>query len=407
MKKLKLDKNVYKAVSRVGNVGLNYAAKAIPFPKAKTVTGPGCRKEIPRVLKELGITRLLFVTDKYLGEHVAPEIIDILVANDLHGEIYDRVCQNPTSDVVYEIRDMYIKEKCDGFLAIGGGGPIDATKAAAALIARPNATVPQLGGLFKVMKKVPPILVAPTTSGTGSETTFAAVITDSSTRHKFAIMDPALTPTDAIMDPELLVSLPPKLTATTGMDALTHAVESYICWTNKNVETDAFAEDAVALIFRYLERAYNKPDDIEAREMMMEAAYKAGWSFGRAGVGNVHAIAHTFGGMYDVPHGLANAVILPIVLEEYGDKIYNELATLALITGVKVGGTSEEKAKAFINEIYAMNERMGIPKTLPLKDEDIPQLVEWAMAEVMITYPVPVIFDSKQMTRMFKKIQSK
>lgn len=404
---MKMNKYVYTAITKVGNLGLNYSAKVLPFPKSVTINGAGCRKQIPTVLKEMGVSKALIVTDQNLMSLAIGDIAKNLDDNNVKYAIYDNVCPNPTSKIAEEIRDMYLREGCNGFLAVGGGSPMDATKAAAALVVHPKASVRQLTGLFRVLVKIPPILAVPTTSGTGSETTFAAVITDSETRHKAALMDPALTPRITVMDPELVTTLSPLLTAATGMDALTHAVESYLCWTNYTKETISYAEDATAMIFKYLEDAVKNPEDVELRDKMMEASYKAGWSFGRAGVGYVHAIAHTFGGLYDVGHGIANSVILPIILEEYGPKVYGKLARLALITGVMVGGSDEEKAKAFIAEIYAMNERMGLPKGLAVKDEDIPQMVEWAMAETLITYPVPVVFDEERLTKIIKKIQSR
>ena len=189
------------------------------------------------------------------------------------------------------------------------------------------------------------------------------------------------------------------------MDALTHAVEAYICWTNRTKESDRLAEEATVAVFKYLERAYRDGSDMEARGQMLIAAYKAGFAFTRAGVGNVHAIAHTLGGLYGTPHGLANAVILPIVLEDYGEKVYNRLARLAELTGLKTQGSDEEKAKAFIAEIYAMNQRMGIPRGFDhIRREDIPQMVQWALKEANPTYPVPVIYTPERCTAVIERI---
>lgn len=256
-----------------------------------------------------------------------------------------------------------------------------------------------------MLKKLPPFVAVPTTAGTGSETTIAAVITDAETHHKYAVMDICLVPKYAVLDPVLTKDLPKKSTSTTGMDALTHAVEAYLCWTNRTRETDQKAEEATVTIFKYLERAYRDGNDMEARAAMLDAAFKAGFAFTRAGVGNVHAIAHTLGGLYNVPHGLANAVILPIVLEDYGEKVYSRLARLAELTGCKIIGTDEAKAKAFIAEIYAMNERMGIPRGIEgIKESDIPQMVKWALAEANPTYPVPVVYTAEHCAEVIRKI---
>jgi alcohol dehydrogenase len=218
-------------------------------------------------------------------------------------------------------------------------------------------------------------------------------------------MDLQLVPLYAVLDPEMTRNLPQKVTSTTGMDALTHAVEAYVCWTYNTAESIRLAEEAVCEIFTYLERAYNDGNDMEARTQMSIAAYKAGFAFTRAGVGNVHAIAHTLGGLYNTPHGLANAVILPIVLEDYGPAVYEKLAHLAELTGVKYTGTEEEKAKAFIAEVRAMNRRMNIPTGFDfIKEEDIPQMVKWAMAEANPVYPVPVVYDKKRFTKVIHRI---
>lgn len=264
-----------------------------------------------------------------------------------------------------------------------------------------------MAGLFKVMHKIPTFVAVPTTAGTGSETTIAAVITDEETHHKYAIMDLSLVPKYAILDPELTRNLPPKTTATTGMDALTHAIEAYISWTINTKETIRLAEEATVAIFKYLERAYNDGNDMEARQEMLIASYKAGFAFTRVGVGNIHAIAHTLGGLYNTPHGLANAVILPIVLEEYDSVIYKKLAHLAELTGVMTTGTDEEKAKAFIAEIRAMNKRMGIPTGFDhIQPEHIPQMTEWALKECNPMYPVPVVFNEAQTVKVINRIIS-
>jgi alcohol dehydrogenase class IV/Pyruvate/2-oxoacid:ferredoxin oxidoreductase delta subunit len=271
----------------------------------------------------------------------------------------------------------------------------------------PNKTVNQLGGLLRVWKKIPPFIAVPTTAGTGSETTIAALITDTETHHKYAIMDLHLIPLYAVLDPELTTGLPPHITATTGLDALTHAVEAYLCWTYNTGESIQFALDAVKSIFANLEKAYNNGSDVEARLAMLEASYKAGFAFTRAGVGNVHAIAHTLGGLYNTPHGLANAVILPVVLEDYGKAAHKKLARLAEEAGVACkGGTDAENARAFISAIYAMNERMGIPKGFDfIKDEDIPRMIAWAKKEANPLYPVPVIYNSERFREVIGRVR--
>ena len=220
-------------------------------------------------------------------------------------------------------------------------------------------------------------------------------------------MDLHLVPKYAIFDPEMTRELPPKITAATGMDALTHAVEAYVCWTYNTKESIRLAEEAVCAVFQYLERAYRDGNDMEARTQMLIAAYKAGFAFTRAGVGNVHAIAHTLGGLYNTPHGLANAVILPIVLEDYGAAVEKKLAHLAELTGVRVTGSNAEKAKAFVDEIRAMNRRMDIPTGFAfIREQDIPQMIEWALAEANPVYPVPVVYDEKRCEKVIRRIMA-
>jgi alcohol dehydrogenase class IV/Pyruvate/2-oxoacid:ferredoxin oxidoreductase delta subunit len=307
------------------------------------------------------------------------------------------------------IQKMYLTEGCDSFIALGGGSPMDAAKGAAARVVRPRRTVNQLGGLLRVLKRIPLFIAIPTTAGTGSETTIAALITDTETCHKYAMMDLSLIPRYAILDPELTTGLPPALTAATGMDALTHAVEAYLCWTYSTKESTQFALDAVKIIFENLETVYNDGNNIIARQAMLLASYKAGFAFTRAGVGNIHAIAHTLGGLYNVPHGLANAVILPVVLQDYGKKVHKKLAKLAHTAGlVQAEVSNAEKARIFIDAIYAMNRRMNIQTSFScIKEEDIPKIIKWAGNESNPIYPVPVIFNKKRFRKVIESLRNK
>lgn len=394
-----------KAWYRTFQEGLNIGARALYWRKPETVTGEACAAQIPAIMKKEGVRRVMVVTGRHVGKSIAPGIIENLKNAGVDCVHFSEVEANPSTTTVDKIVWMYRLNNCDGFLAIGGGSPIDAAKAAAALVACPGRTLAQMAGLFRVLRRLPPFVAVPTTAGTGSETTIAAVITDAATHHKYAVMDICLVPRYAVLDPVLTRDLPPKSTSTTGMDALTHAVEAYLCWTNRTKEVDRDAEEATVTIFKYLERAYRDGNDMEARDNMLMAAFKAGFAFTRAGVGNVHAIAHTLGGLYNVPHGLANAVILPIVLEDYGARVYKRLARLAEITGTRTDGTDEDKAKAFIAEIYAMNARMGIPRGIEgIKEEDIPQMVDWALAEANPTYPVPVVYTREHCAQVIRRI---
>ena len=394
-------KNIYyRSFQAVFNVGARclYWRRPIPF------SGPGSVQKIPELLKKEKVQKVMVVTGPTVGRKLAPKILTELDKAGIAYILFAEVEANPSVNTVNRIQKLYLDTGCQGFIAIGGGSPMDAAKAAAARVVRPKTEVGKMAGLLRVGKKIPPYIAVPTTAGTGSETTIAAVITDTGTHHKYALMDLHLVPKYAILDPEMTRELPPKITATTGMDALTHAVEAYVCWTYNTAESIRLAEEAVCEIFRYLERAYNDGNDMEARTQMLIAAYKAGFAFTRAGVGNVHAIAHTLGGLYNTPHGLANAVILPIVLEDYGEAVQEKLAHLAELTGVKFSGSDAEK-EAFIDEIRAMNRRMQIPTGFDfIKEEDIPQMITWALAEANPVYPVPVVYDKKRCERVIRRI---
>ncbi|MBR0039873.1 MAG: iron-containing alcohol dehydrogenase [Oscillospiraceae bacterium] len=391
----------YRSFQAVFNIGarLLYWRKPIP------VSGVGSIGKIPELLKKEKVGKVLVVTGPTVGKKLAPKILAELDAAEIAYTLFAEVEANPSVDTVNKIQKLYLDSGCEGVIAIGGGSPMDAAKAAAARVVRPGREVGQMAGLLKVGRNLPPFIAVPTTAGTGSETTIAAVITDSATHHKYALMDLHLVPKYAVLDPEMTRELPPKVTSTTGMDALTHAVEAYICWTYNTKESIRLAEEAVCGIFRYLERAYRDGSDMEARTEMLIAAYKAGFAFTRAGVGNVHAIAHTLGGLYNTPHGLANAVILPIVLEDYGEVVYPKLARLAVLTGVKTDGSEAERAQAFIREIRAMNARMNIPTGFDhIREEDIPQMITWALAEANPVYPVPVVYDRTRCEKVIRRI---
>ncbi len=391
----------YRVYQFIFNIGAHFLYWRRPIQ----VSGIGSAERIPEILKDEGVTKALIVTGPSVGKRLAPIVTAALDKAGISWVMFAEVEANPKVSTVEKARSMYVENGCNGFIAIGGGSPMDCAKAAAARIVRPRKTVGQLGGLLKVLKKLPPFVAVPTTSGTGSETTIAAVITDAETHHKYAVMDLQLVPKYAVLDPEMTRGLPPKITAATGMDALTHAVEAYVCWTYNTKESLQCAEEATVAIFKYLERAYQNGDDMEARTEMLIASFKAGFAFTRAGVGNVHAIAHTLGGLYNTPHGLANAVILPIVLEDYGEAVYPRLSRLAELTGVCTSGTQQQKAEAFIKEIRAMNQRMDIPTGFDhIQEKDIPQMITWALKEANPFYPVPVIYDRARCEKVIRRI---
>lgn len=391
----------YRAYQKVMKVMLYF----LDWSEPQLLTGPGSIRKLPSVIKEKGIGKVMIVTDKGLMSlNLLDGLFEELDKAGISYVVYDGVQPNPSIENIEEAREMFVSNGCEAMIAFGGGSPMDCAKAACARVVRPNKTIPQMRGVLKVMRKLPPFFAVPTTAGTGSETTVAAVVSNTQTHEKYAINDPCLRPKFAVLDPELTTGLPQKITSTTGLDALTHAVEAYIGKSNTR-ETEDYAEKATKLIFENLETCYNDGQNIEARGQMLLASFYAGMAFTRAYVGYVHAIAHNLGGMYGIPHGLANSVILPVVLEEYGSTIYPRLAKLAEIVGIN-GQTEEELAKGFIAEIKAMNERMAIPTSFEqIKEEDIPTIVERAMKEAHPLYPTPVIFDADRLAQIVRKLK--
>ena len=379
----------------------------LPWRVPEQISGEGSLKKLAAFAKSKGFKSGLLVTDSVLfGLGMAQPVIDGFKAEGLKLTVFDKVVPNPTIQNIEEGLQLYKDNDCDVIIALGGGSSMDCAKGIGARVARPKKSIPQMKGVLKVMKKLPPLVAIPTTSGTGSEATLAAVISNPEKKEKYPINDPVLIPHYAVMDPSLTVGLPKHITSTTGMDALTHAVEAYIGSENTR-NTKKYAIEATQLIFKYLKRAYDKGDDIEARNNMQHASLLAGMAFTRAYVGYVHAIAHSLGGFYGVPHGLANAVILPHVIEAYGEKAHKKLARLAEAVGI-TGNSDSEKATAFIAAIREMNEYMAIPTKIEgkwtIKEEDVPIMIEHALAEANPLYPVPVIWGYDEMYAMYHKI---
>ena len=401
----------YTIFCRIFQFFFNYGAYLFSWRKSIRVEGAGCIKEIPRLLKENNVKKPIVVTDPGLVKAgIAAKVTEVLDKAGVSYALFKEVEPNPSINTVNAIYDLCKSEGCDSFIAIGGGSSMDAAKAAAARTVKPGMAVAKMGGLFKIGKNLPLFIAVPTTAGTGSETTIAALITDTSTHHKYAIMDIHLVPMFAVLDPELTIGLPPHITSTTGMDALTHAVESYICRSMTTKETMQFSLEATKAIFENIFKVYKNGADIAARQEMLIASYKAGAAFTRTSVGNIHAIAHTLGGLYNTPHGLANAVILPIVLGDYGKAVWGKLARMAEASGIALSATAtdEEKAKAFIKAIYDMNEKMGIPKGFDfIKTEDIPKMTQWAFKESNPVYPVPVIYSQERFRKIIEILRSR
>lgn len=392
--------------ARQGAFKIVMGTEILNWKEPQLLEGPGAVRKLPALVSSKGISNVLVVTDKGLtGLHLLDGLYEELDKAGVKYTVFDGVQPNPSIENIEEAKDAYIRNGCEGIIAFGGGSPMDCAKAAGARVSNPGTSVRKMRGLFKVRKPLPPFFAVPTTAGTGSEVTLAAVVTDEETHEKCPINDPKLRPGYAVLDPELTLGLPPHVTSTTGMDALTHAVEAYIGRSNV-ANTEAFAEKAVRLVFENLEAAYTDGKNVEARNNMLKASYCAGMAFTRAYVGYVHAIGHNLGGFYHVPHGLAMSVILPYVLEYYGEAAYGRLANLADISGLNTTGKSKaDKAKLFIEEIRAMNARMNIPDHIDgIKAEDIPTIAERALKEGNPLYPVPKLMGYEECVALIRKI---
>lgn len=375
----------------------------LPWREPKLLTSYA---QLAILLKEKELKNPLIVIDENimkLGLHTPLE--EALKEANLNYVFFFDVTPNPTVAQVEKARAMYIEEGCDTLIGFGGGSPLDVAKAVGALIVRPKKSLDKLGGILKVRRKLPLLIAIPTTAGTGSEATLAAVITNSETKRKYAINDHALIPHFALLEPSLTYGLPPLLTATTGMDALTHAVEAY---TNNGGTkfTNKKAVNAVKLVFANIEKAYFEPRNEKARYNMQIAAYDAGVAFTRNYVGYVHALSHPLSAFYGLPHGYVNALILPYMLKKYDKKVHKKLARLARLSEVANGESDSEIANNFILEIERLNMVFNIRRRIPeIKDEDIPLLAKYANKEARPLYPTPLIYSNKELEGFYKELQ--
>ena len=382
---------------------------ALPFLPYREPKILKSNEEVVKIITENNITTVMLVTDKGIRSiGLSSSLEECLKANGIQLVIYDEVVPNPTSDNVYNGAEIYKANSCKGLIAFGGGSVIDCAKAIGAVVVYPQKSLAKMKGVMKVRKKLPLLIAVPTTAGTGSETTLASVITDSETRHKYAINSFPLIPKYALLNANLTVGLPKHITSTTGMDTLTHAIEAYIGRsTTKDTRKQALM--AVKLVFDNLTNAYNNPENLIARENMLIASYNAGLAFTKSYVGYVHAIAHSLGGMYNVAHGKANAVLLPIVLKKYGKKIYKKLWEMGVYAGLFDKSISKEDgAELFISKIEKMNKEMNIESCIPqLQENDIPLLAKTAEKEANPLYPVPVLFTAKELEEIYRMILKK
>ena len=379
------------------------ALPLLPYREPKLL--PSCAAISEVLLEKKPNAVLIVTTEGNERRGMITPIEEALREGGIPYAIFNKTRPDPTVENVEEALALYREKGCDMLIAVGGGSVLDCAKGVGARVAYPKKSLNKLAGVMRVMRKIPTLVAIPTTAGTGSEVTLAAVITDEKTHHKYAIMSFPLIPHYAVLDPKLTFTLPPHLTATTGMDALTHAVEAYI-GRSTTKKTRRLALEATALIFQNIEKAYADGHDEAARDAMLRASYMAGVAFSMSYVGYVHAIAHSIGGRYGVPHGLANAVILPNVLEAYGKSAHKKLHRLAIAAGVADEGDSLDiGAQKFIEAVRRLNASMEIPDTLKeIAPADIPDLAANAAKEGNPLYPVPRLMNAEELMPIYHRI---
>lgn len=391
--------NIFKKIyCRVFQTCFHLAIPLLPYRDPKILDSI---EALPEEFAERKIKSVLLVTDPIIRK-LTGELETKLDNEGIKCVVYDKTNANPTVSNIEEALELYKKEGCQALIGFGGGSSIDCAKAVGARVACPKKTLEKMKGILKIHRRIPLLAAIPTTAGTGSETTVTTVITDDKTHYKYPISDFPLIPKIAVLDPKVTFSLPPHLTASTGMDALTHAVEAFIGGSTTKKTRD-YSIRATKLIFSNIEKAYKNGTDENARRNMLLASNLAGGAFSRSYVGYVHAVAHSLGGAYNIPHGLANTVLLPVVLKRYGSSVWKKLQILAVAAGVaSPSDTRQIAAEKFIAEICRLNKAMGIPEKLEgIKKEDIAELARRADKEANPIYPVPVLWNAKELEEFY------
>lgn len=370
------------------------------------IMGKGCLKDIGPFIQELSLKKALVVTDKFLvGSGIAGKLLTVLDDAGIDYVVYDEVKPNPTCKNVHDGVDFLKAQGCDYLISIGGGSPQDTAKAIG-IIATNGGHIAEYEGVHKSKHKSLPIVAVNTTAGTSSEVTINYVITDEERKVKMVMVDKNSIATLSVNDPELMVDKPADLTAATGMDALTHAIEALVTPGAYPV-TDATALAAVEIIFNNLARTVKNGHDIEAREQMVYAIFLGGLAFNNAGLGYVHAMAHQLGGVYDLPHGVCNAMLLPFVEEENAKYVPEKFRSIAKAIGLQVNGKSDKECADFVVEsIKALSKEVGIPAKLSelgVNEVDLDLLAENAMKDACAPGN-PFIPTKEEVIALFKKI---
>ncbi|MCH9816512.1 MAG: iron-containing alcohol dehydrogenase [Actinomycetia bacterium] len=385
--------------------GLQVGAMIKPPPVPETLTGPLSSARLGEQIVASGAKKVMVVTTAGLKSRgTLDPLLDALSTGGVQSVIFEDVVPDPGFEVVMSGVALYRESGAQAVVAIGGGSAIDAAKAMVACYSN-NKEPKELVGMLKVRRQDVPFYAVPTTAGTGSEVTVAAVVTDTEKGAKYGIVSLKIVPSVVALDPTLMVTLPPAITAATGLDALTHAVESFVSPIATG-DSRRLSLKAAKTITEKLPLAYVDGTDLEVREELAVASMDAGLAFTRAGVGYVHAISHQLGGMYHMVHGEANAILMPHVMEFYLPKASSQLAQLAVDVGVADPQEDEAvAAAAFIQKLRDLNRELGIPTyAAPLLAKDIPEIAKRALAEADGSYPVPRYMDQQQCEELLAKI---
>ena len=386
---------------------LRFAALFASFPEPRIVQGSGTIRDLPELIRQEGITHLFLIIYRgFRRTSVFDPLMKAFLDRNIQLTLFDQIPPDPPMETVETAVRMYRETSSQGIAAIGGGSPMDVAKALGARIGNPSKSLKDMEGLLKITGVIPPLFLIPTTAGTGSEATLCSVITDSKEQRKFFLVDAKLVPKVVILDPELTTGLPSEITAATGMDALTHAIEAFLGHSNTKKTTEQ-AIEATVLIFKHLDNAVHDGTSLEARSAMQKAAFLAGRAFTRAYLGYVHAITHNLSGFYHIPHGEANAVFLPPVLEYYGKKAWKRLAQLAIAIGVgEPKNTNQINAEKFILALRKLSKNVGMPDRFSgiLKEDDLPIIVKRVFREAHPSAPVPRFMGKKEIEQIIRVV---
>jgi len=399
--------NIFKKIGyRAFQKCVKQAIAIVKVPTPEVISGAGAIGLLPARIKADGNSSTLIVTDKTMVKlNLLKPLTSGLEAEGVAYEVFDGVVPNPTVENIEDGLKAFKSGNFASLVAFGGGSVIDCAKIIGARFAKPKMPLEKMRGNFKIRTKLPLLYAIPTTAGTGSEATVASVIKDEKTCEKYAINDPCLVPKVAVLDPEITFGLPKAITATTGMDALTHALEAYLS-KSTTPYTDRLSIRATSLIFEYLKRACDNGADAEAREKMQLASFDAGCAFTRAFIGYVHAIAHALGGLYGTAHGLANAVILPHVLDKYGSSVTRQLSEMAELIGCcDPDDEWNIKASKFVQAIRDLNASIEIPEKISgINRADFNLIADKALKESHPWYPVPKFLRKEDILDILDKI---